>query len=57
MLVKYLWNDDLHAYSGIPPCIVLLQKMEKVCEQQELLLNLLVEKLQRAIDELVRTVR
>ena len=52
MLVKYPWNDDSHAYSGIPSYILFLQKMDRVFNQEELLLNWLVDKIQTAIDKL-----
>ena len=51
LLVKYPWNDKSRAFSGIPPHVVLLQKMERVREQQESLMNTFVDKVRTAIDE------
>ena len=51
LLVKYPWNDKSRAFSGIPPHVVLLQKMERVQEQQESLMNTFVDKVRTAIDE------
>ena len=47
----YLWKNKTHAFSGIPPHIVLLQRMEQVRKQQETLMNTFVKNLQTAIDE------
>ena len=44
VVVSYPWNDTTHAYSGIPPHIVLLQQMEQACQQQETLVNTFVDK-------------
>ena len=51
LLVKYPWNDESHAHSGIPPHVVLLQKMERVREQQESLMNTFVDKVRTTIDK------
>lgn len=51
MVVTHPWNDDRHAFTGIPPHIAVLQELTLVKVQQRELIDTFVTKVKQAIDE------
>lgn len=49
--VLYPWNDHVHAFSGIPPHITVLQELTYIRQEQRSLIDTFVDKVRLAIDQ------